>query len=137
MNRAIPVVVFAVLLVGCKPPSLHLRARAMTAKIAALVGKDGAPPMPPAAIDLRKRPKRTAPAAAPAPAPAPAPRPIVTTTRHDRSRPTTFLLKGQSDSGEAVCREFSDMKTCTTDCTMSLRTSTIAQCACYEMDESC
>jgi hypothetical protein len=129
MNRAIPVVVFAVLLVGCKPPSLHLRARAMGDRFAALIGKGGAPPMQPVAIDVRKQPKHRSPA--------PAPRPTVTTTRHDLSRPTTFLLKGQSDSGEAVCREFADMKTCTTDCTMSLRTSAIAQCACYEMDEGC
>jgi hypothetical protein len=94
--------------------------------------------------DGRGRSKR---AEAPAPAtdrPA-QPAPNVTVTRIDASKPTLFVLRGQTHGGKQICEAYPTKDECVTTCTSKLRMNafskptagSITSCSCLEQDDGC
>jgi len=153
-----------VLVLGCHKPAVRRfsdRLAAMRDKLVTVVRPAGAPGT--VNVDVKTlmsarkaRPRdephdqpqdqpAPAPSPSPAPAPAPVPAPNVTVTRIDASKPTVFVLRGQTHGGKDFCETHTTIEACNAACTSMLRQNAFTKpdanspkgCACTELDKGC
>ena len=108
-------------------------------------------PPPPAAQRVREdepppQQHQTPPPAqhTPPPAQQTAP-PDIKVTRVDASRPTIFVLRGQTHGGKSFCEQHATQEACTSACTAMLRQNMFSKptptspkgCSCNEEDRGC
>ena len=157
------VLLAVVLVLGCHKPAARRfsdRLAAMRDKLVTIVKPAGSPGT--VNVDLktlmstRKAPPRDEPRneprdephdqpPAPAPTPSPAPAPNVNVTRVDASRPTVFVLRGQTHGGKDFCETHTTIEACNAACTSMLRQNAFTKpdanspkgCACTELDKGC
>jgi hypothetical protein len=107
-----------------------------------------ATPPPSTAPPAQQRVQEPPPASTPpttAPPPTTSNDPPMQVTRVDASKPTVFVLRGQSHDGKSFCADYTTLQECNTSCTDMLRANALKKpepssaksCSCTELDRGC